>query len=506
MVGATTIPAGIGSSADRPRRLSYGTPIVQMDQVLRDVVVQRAVGALAASDISTIDFDHRRVTPGSLFCCVRGEHHDGHRFAEAAVRRGAVGLVVERQLALAVPQAVVGAGQVRAAMAAAACQLWGHPSRTLTTVGVTGTNGKTSVTHLVAAVLGAAGRPTSVIGTLSGARTTPEAPDLQRQLAAALADGWRAAAVEVSSHALVQLRVRGTRFAVGVFTNLAHDHLDFHGTMDRYFEVKASLFEQEECRQAVLNADDPWVATLGRRLAGRSQPLAWYSAAEASDVAVGVDYTRFVWRHRPVRLALPGAFQVANALAAAHVGLALGMDEAEVVEGLGAAGRIPGRFEVVAGPPEVPVTVVVDFAHTPAALTVALASARAIAGRSGRVLCVFGCGGDRDHDKRAPMGAAALEGADLVVVTSDNARSEDPALIAAAVTAGIDAAGRARTTTVLDRAAAIAEAVSAARHGDVVLIAGKGHETTQDIGGRVLAFDDRQVAAHVVADRFGVAL
>lgn len=476
-----------------------------MDQVLQDVAPLRAVGALASTEITAVDYDHRRVRPGSLFCCVRGARHDGHDFASAAVERGATGLVVERELAIAAPQAIVGPGQIRMAMAAASAQLWGHPSRALTTIGVTGTNGKTSVTHLVAAVLAAAGRPTCVIGTLSGARTTPEAPDLQRQLAAALASGRRAAAVEVSSHALVQLRVRGTRFAVGVFTNLAHDHLDYHRTMERYFEAKASLFEHEECRAAVLDADDPWVATLGERLAHRALPLEWYSAGEASEVELSREETRFVWRGRPVRLALAGAFQVSNALAAAHVGLVLGLDEAEVVEGLGSAGKVPGRFEVVAGPPEVPVTVVVDFAHTPEALAGALATARALAGRSGRVLCVFGCGGDRDHDKRAPMGAAALAGADLLVVTSDNARTEDPARIAADVVAGFDQAARARTTTILDRAAAISEALSAADDGDVVLVAGKGHETTQEIGGRTIAFDDRQVAARVVAERFGTA-
>lgn len=476
-----------------------------MDQVLQDVVPLRTVGSLASSEIVAVDYDHHRAVPGSLFCAVRGAHHDGHRFASAAIERGATGIVVERELPVAVPQAIVGAGGVRPAMAAASCQLWGHPSRRLTTVGVTGTNGKTSVTHLVAAVLGAAGRPTCVIGTLSGARTTPEAPDLQRQLARALEDGRRAAALEVSSHALVQQRVRGTWFAVGVFTNLAHDHLDYHHTMARYFDAKASLFEREECGAAVLNADDPWVATMGARLAGRALSLAWYSTTEASQVELAPEGTRFRWRGRTVRLALSGAFQVANALAAAHVGLVLGVEEAEIVEGLAGAGGVPGRFEVVASPPKVPVTVVVDFAHTPEALAQALASARAIAGRAGRVLCVFGCGGDRDHEKRGPMGAAALAGADLLVVTTDNPRSEDPLAIAAEVLSGFDDAARARTATILDRSAAIAEALSCAEPGDVVLIAGKGHETTQELADRTIAFDDRQVAAHAVAERFGVA-
>ncbi len=466
---------------------------MRMDRLLQDVVLVGARGDIGAPEIGSVAYDHRDVEPGALFCCVAGASHDGHRYAAQAVAAGAVGVLGERPVDVAVPQALVAPGQVRPAMALASCRLWGQPSRDLTTIGVTGTNGKTSVTYLTAAALQAGGLPTVVIGTLSGARTTPEAPDLQRRLAAAVADGCRAAAVEVSSHALVQSRVHGTWFSAAVFTNLAHEHLDYHGTMEAYFEAKASLFDAERCALAVVNADDPWGRRLVERLAGTGVAVTTFSLEEAVDVQVGGGPTRFTWRGRRVELGVRGAFQVPNALAAATAAAAVGVAEDDVVAGLAAAGPVPGRFEVVAGPPASPVTVVVDFAHTTDALVAALASARQVAG-SGRVLCVFGCGGDRDRDKRPRMGAAAAEHADVVVITSDNPRGEDPEAIIAAVRVGIEP-GRSDVWVVADRRAAIELAVGAARPGDVVLVAGKGHETTIERAGRVVPFDDRAVAA-----------
>lgn len=496
---AGTIPAGAGIVTDRPCRHPRGPSIVQLDQLFQDVATTRHGAALPAVAVSTIAFDHRRVVSGALFCCIRGEHDDGHEFAAAAVEKGAVALLVDHPLPLPVPQVVVGADEVRRVMAIASCRLWGEPSRALTTVGVTGTNGKTSVTHLLAAVLDAAGQPTTVIGTLSGTRTTPEAPDLQCQLAAALASSRQAAVVEVSSHALVQSRVHGTWFAAGVFTNLAHDHLDFHGSMDAYFAAKALLFENEHCAQAVVNRDDPWGRMLVERLRRRGMPVWTYSLDDAEDIRSDAQRTTFSWREKRVSMAMAGGFQVANALAAATTAAALGVEADTIVAGLARARPIPGRFEVVVGPPSVPFTVVVDFAHTPDALAVALQSARAITGPGGRVLCVFGCGGDRDRAKRPDMGSVAAAGADLVVVTADNARGEDVRRIADDVMAGIGVEASRRTSVLLDRRAAIESAVSRSSSGDVVLVAGKGHERTLDIGGRSVPFDDRQVVAEAVA-------
>jgi UDP-N-acetylmuramoyl-L-alanyl-D-glutamate--2,6-diaminopimelate ligase len=496
---ACTIPAGTGIATDRPCRHRRGSSIVQLDQLLQDVATTRHDAALPAVAVSTIAFDHRRVVEGALFCCLRGEHHDGHEFAAAAVEKGAVALLVDHQLPLSVPQVVVGADEVRRVMAIASCRLWGEPSRTLTTVGVTGTNGKTSVTHLLAAVLEAADRPTTVIGTLSGARTTPEAPDLQCQLAASLASGQRAAAVEVSSHALVQARVHGTWFAAGVFTNLAHDHLDFHGTMEAYFAAKALLFEEEHCAQAVVNGDDRWGRVLVERLQRRGVRVRTYSLDDAGDIESDAQRTAFSWRGHRVSMTMAGGFQVANALAAATTAAALGVEDDTIVAGLARARPVPGRFEVVAGPPSVPFTVVVDFAHTPDALAAALYSARAITGPGGQVRCVFGCGGDRDRAKRPDMGSVAAAGADMVVVTADNARGEDVGRIADEVMAGIGVEARRRTSVLLDRRAAIEAAVNRSSPGDVVLVAGKGHERTLDVGGRSVPFDDRQVAVDAVA-------
>lgn len=457
-------------------------------------------------------FDTRDVHPGSLHCCLPGDRVDGHDLAPAAVAAGAVALLGERRLDVDVPQVRVGTGQARPAMAAAAASLWGHPARALRMVGVTGTNGKTTVTHLLGCVLEANGWPTGVLGTLSGPGTvgvsstagpsrrggtgpprpgtTPEAPLLQELLAGYRAQGRVAVAMEVSSHALVQHRVDAIYYQVAVFTNLSQDHLDYHGTMDSYFRAKAELFTAERAEVGVINADDAW----GRRLLESAPvPTDSFSLTEARDLELGSGASRFSWQGCRVALGLGGAFNVANALAAAHAARQLGVPPATVAEGLSLAGTIPGRYERVdVGQP---FSVVVDYAHTPAALEQVLGAARQEAS-GGRVLVVFGCGGDRDRAKRPRMGAVAAERSDLAVVTTDNPRSEDPAAIIAEVTAGVGRTGA--LVVEPDRAAAIKLALAAARPGDVVVVAGKGHETGQQTAAGRLHFDDREAVAEAL--------
>jgi UDP-N-acetylmuramoyl-L-alanyl-D-glutamate--2,6-diaminopimelate ligase len=465
-----------------------------MDRLLEEVEVIEAHGDPGTTEVTAIAFDSRQVEPGALFCCLPGRAGDGHDYAGEAVAKGAAALLVERRLALDVTQAVVAAGTARPAMARLACAFFGQPARSLLTVGVTGTNGKTTVTHMLASIFEAHRWPTTVIGTLDGVRTTPESPVLQGLLAAARDSAQHAVAMEVSSHALALARVDGIRFDAAVFTNLSHDHLDFHGTVDDYFAAKASLFTPERAALAVVNEDDPW----GRRLMVRSAvPAVGYSMREVSDIESDPHGTTFTWRARRVELALAGRFHVANALAAATTAAALGVPEDVVVVGLEAAAPVPGRFEVVDTP--APFTVVVDYAHTPDGLQVALDSARELAGER-RVLCVFGCGGDRDHEKRPAMGAVAARGADVAVLTSDNSRNEDPDAIIAEVLTGV---GASDLIVRRDRAEAIDVVIGLAEPGDVVVVAGKGHEQVLEIGRQRLPFDDRRVAAAAAHRRFG---
>ncbi len=459
-----------------------------------------AVGPDAALDadaagtvVRGIEHDSRRMMAGALFACVRGAHTDGHDHAGEAVARGAVALLIDRDVDANVP--VVRVPDVRAALGRAAACCWGNPSARLDVVGVTGTNGKTTVTHLLAAVLRAAGRRTAVLGTLSGVRTTPEAPELQRILAGCVAAGDAAVAMEVSSHALELGRVDGTRFAAAVFTNLSQDHLDFHGSMEAYFAAKARLFDPSRTSTAIVDVDDPYGLRIADLARSRGLTVAEVRGADATVVASDAGSTTFRWRGRTVRLPLAGAHNVANALAAATTALELGLDLDDVAAGLAAAAVPAGRFEPVeAGQP---FAVVVDYAHTPDALDRVLAAARDLVGSEGRVLVVFGCGGDRDPGKRAPMGAVASQRADVVVITSDNPRGESPAAIAGQVRSGV--VSGCTTVVELDRRRAIAATFALARPGDLVVIAGKGHETTQQIGDTVVDFDDRVVAREELA-------
>jgi len=483
-------------------------PSVRMTRLLDEIEVLETSGDPALVDVRGIEHDSRRVAGGDLFCCLVGQRADGHDHATDAVARGAVGVLCERivpGLPHGVVQARVAPGTARRAMARAAGAFWGHPARSLVMAGVTGTNGKTTVAQLLGAVLERAGHPTTVVGTLSGTRTTPESTDLQRLLAgvrdANPPSPRPAVAMEVSSHALVQSRVDGIRFDVAVFTNLSHDHLDFHGTMEAYFEAKALLFGADRTKVAVVHADDPW----GRRLVERlAVPVVCVHDDQVGDVQLAVGRSRFTWRGISVTVDLTGKMNVRNAHVAAEAAVALGVAPETVAEGLAAVRSVPGRMEpvAVAGKGVSDVDVLVDYAHTPAALETVLGEASRLArAHGGRTIVVFGCGGDRDVAKRPMMGEIASRLADVVVVTSDNPRSEDPGKIIDEVVAGIRPTRGADVVLEPARAVAIDVAIRTARAGDVVVVAGKGHETTQTIGVRAVPFDDRRVAAEALARR-----
>jgi UDP-N-acetylmuramoyl-L-alanyl-D-glutamate--2,6-diaminopimelate ligase len=439
------------------------------------------------AEVVAVTHDSRQVTPGAMFCCVPGTVTDGHAFAADAVALGATSLLVDHEVDLDVTQVVV--GDVRRTMGQVAAAFHGHPSSALDIVGVTGTNGKTTTVWLLRSIFEAAGRPTGMIGTLTGARTTPESTDLQALLAEQRDAGITTIAMEVSSHALAQWRVEGTRFRVGIFTNLSRDHLEYHETFEEYFAAKARLFEPGQTDVGVVNADDP----RGRLLADAAHiPTFTYSLSDVTDIDVHEDRSECTWRGRRLVVPLGAVFNLSNALAAAAAATELGIDDDTIVAGIGGAPQAPGRFEMVdAGQP---FSVVVDYSHTPDGLENVLRAAREMT--DGQLTVVFGCGGDRDPGKRPEMGEVAARLADVAVITSDNPRSEDPQAIIEAVRAG--ASGPAYVIVEPDRRAAIELALARATNGDVVVIAGKGHETTQTIGSEVIPFDDRVVAREVL--------
>jgi len=456
-------------------------------------------GAVPDVDVHGIRLDSRRVAPADVFCCVPGEVTDGHDHAAEAVARGAEALVVDHVLDVDVAQLVV--DDVRPAMAWLSSTFHDDPTASMRVIGVTGTNGKTTTAHLVKSILDHAGHPSGLVGTLTGARTTPEAPHLQASLRTMLDDGMAAVAMEVSSHALVQHRVTGVSFDVAVFTNLSPDHLDYHGSMEAYFEAKERLFRPQTLRAAVINEGDAHGRLLLERLEGSDLELTPYSIALAEDRKARLDGSSFVWRGEAVDLSLPGSFNVENAVAAAEAVRHLGLSDDAIAAGLSAAGQVAGRFEVVAPRSASSPAVIVDYSHTPAGIEEVLRSVREI-DATARICVVFGAGGDRDREKRPLMGAAAAAGADDVVVTSDNPRSEDPLEIIAEVVSGI--ADDSHVVVEPDRRAAIELGLGSRHAADVVVIAGKGHETTQAIGDQVLDFDDRQVAREILAQR-GIA-
>ena len=446
--------------------------------------------------VSGITHDSRLVTEGVLFACIRGEHTDGHDHAGEALARGATSLVVDHRLDLpAAGQLVV--ADVRPCLGWIARSVYGAPSDSLGVIGVTGTNGKTTTAHLLAAILTAAGRHTGVIGTLTGARTTPEATELQARLSEFVERGDDVVVMEVSSHALALHRVEGTQFQVGVFTNLGEDHLDLHGSMESYFRAKARLFEEGRTQIGVVNVDDVY----GRLLAdSASIDIVPFSQQDASDVVVGAGSMVLTWRGTELSVPLGGGFNVMNVLAAATAAATIGIDRSSIVDGLEGVTPVAGRFQHVDGAGN-GIDVIVDYAHTPEGLTSLLSSARELTSGDGRVIVVFGCGGDCDAGKRPNMGAAAAAGSDVTIVTSDNPRHEQPMAIIDAIVAGVDPADRLHLVIEPDRGAAIARAIDAARQGDLVVIAGKGHETTQVVGDVATPFADATVAEAALAKR-----
>jgi UDP-N-acetylmuramoyl-L-alanyl-D-glutamate--2,6-diaminopimelate ligase len=457
-------------------------------------------------EISSLAYSTQSVTPGALFFCVPGFRADGHDFAPAAVERGAVALVCQRPLGLGVPEVIV--PDVRAAMGPAAARFYGDPTGELDVVGITGTNGKTTTAFLVRHLLEADGRSCGLLGTVKRIvggveeeveRTTPEAIDLQATFRRMLDGGDRACAMEVSSHALELGRVVGIRFACRAFTNLTQDHLDFHDTMDAYFEAKRRLFQEPGGTQ-VVNVDDEY----GRRIAAETEAVTFAIDREADYRARDVEFdlmgSRFTCEtpDGPLELEspLPGLFNVENVLAAVAAVRALGVPAATIAEALHTFGRVPGRFEPVDEGQEF--GVLVDYAHTPDSLENVLRAAREVT--RGRLHVVFGAGGDRDRGKRPLMGAAARRLADRVLVTSDNPRNEAPEAIIDQVMKG--AAPDAERE--VDRRRAIARAVETAEPGDVVVIAGKGHEQGQEFeNGRKEPFDDVAVAREALRARLG---
>jgi UDP-N-acetylmuramoyl-L-alanyl-D-glutamate--2,6-diaminopimelate ligase len=534
------------------------------DLIPAELGARSVAGAAAEVDVACLAYDSRRVRAGALFFCVPGARSDGHDHAAQAVRAGAAALVVERPLGTGVPEIVV--RSARAAMGPVAARFYGDPTAELGVVGVTGTNGKTTTAFLVRALLQASGWRCGLLGTVTSVvggrerptdpgsagaategsasgiplpasqRTTPEAIDLQADFRAMLDGGERACAMEVSSHALALGRTDGVRFAAAIFTNLTQDHLDFHGTMEAYFQAKRRLFvpaasggRSEPTHPepthpggaaggggperpggapgvSVINLDDPY----GRRLAAELPDAVTFAIERnadyrARDVRVGHGGCRLHVEtphgERSLSLGLPGRFNVANALGALAAVHALAGDLDTLVAALERGVRVPGRFEPVEEGQEF--AVLVDYAHTPDSLEKVLRTARELA--AGRVICVFGAGGDRDRGKRPLMGEVAARLAEIVVVTSDNPRSEEPGAIIAQI---VEGAARARTVGAsavaveADRREAIDRAIAAARPGDVVVIAGKGHEQGQELaGGAKVPFDDVTVAREALRGR-----
>jgi len=491
------------------------------EQVFRGVSATEWRGT--GVDVGGVEYDSRRVSAGDLFVAMRGGSADGNKFIDSALAKGAVAVVTDSREAFEtlrmkhqdVPAALVLHG--RRALAEASAAIFGHPERRLALTGVTGTNGKTTTAFLLESLLRSVGRQGVLIGTIethvgdevrASEHTTPESRDVLRVFADGVAVGATEAVMEMSSHALEQERVWGLPVEVAIFTNLTQDHLDYHQTMERYFAAKMRLFEGVGAvppRVAVVNIDDEY----GRRIlqaAGRSQVVT-YGLGEGADFRAGsvrmrAGETRFTMFTPAgvveMQSSLTGRVNVYNLLAASAAAFARGLTLDEIVAGAARGAQVPGRFQVV--PSDSGITVVVDYAHTDDALRNLIALARElVAPRGGRVITLFGCGGDRDKTKRPKMGRAAGEGSDLVVLTSDNPRSEDPSAIIAEALAGVEATG---TTCIVeeDRRGAIEIAIRAARAGDIVLLAGKGHEKVQILAEGTVPFDDASVASEVLRE------
>jgi UDP-N-acetylmuramoyl-L-alanyl-D-glutamate--2,6-diaminopimelate ligase len=467
---------------------------MELDQLIAALAPTEVLGR-APIEIADLAYDARAAGPGSLFFCVPGTRTDGHEFAPTALGNGAVALVVERPLAVDAPQLVV--PSARAAMAVAADEFFGRPTEELQVAGVTGTNGKTTTAFLLYAILAAAGRRPGLLGTIESrvggerrpaVRTTPEAIDLQREFREMLDAGDRSAAVEATSHGSALGRLDRVRFSALVFTNLTQDHLDFHGTLEAYFDAKRRLFTETRPPAAV-NVGDEHGRRLAEELRGHNELLTFGLLDDADirpeELELGPRGARFTAAGIELETRLRGRFNVENVLGAVAAAKLLEIPDDSIAYGVKELRGVPGRFEAV--DEGQPFTVLVDYAHTPDSLENVLRTARDLA--QNRVLCVFGCGGDRDRGKRPLMGRIATELADVAIVTSDNPRSEEPEAIIAEILEGATDA-----EVEPDRRKAIARAIGEAVEGDVVVVAGKGHEQGQQFADRTIPFDDREVA------------
>jgi UDP-N-acetylmuramoyl-L-alanyl-D-glutamate--2,6-diaminopimelate ligase len=464
---------------------------MQLGDILDDVSIDVATSSL---EISRVEIDSRRCGPGALFFAMPGTHQHGAAFAREAVALGAECVVGDLRMDLDAPVVVVPQSQLPALLAHASATISGHPESKTKLVGVTGTNGKTSVTTILASLARALGWNAASIGTLTNERTTPAGPELYRTLAQ-LVSGFDAeqrnsvVALEVSSHALDQRRIEGLRFCVAAFTNLSHDHLDYHGTMEEYFSTKARLFQTEYAKHAVIWVDDPYGARLSELT---DLPLTRVSRGDASEVMSSLRGSTFFWRQHLVNSPLVGGYNVDNALMAMAIMSDLGADDAQIAASMADVSSVPGRFDVLYGRG---ITVIVDYAHTPDGLERLLDDVHTLE-PEGRLITVFGAGGDRDRSKRPEMGRAASRVSDLTIITSDNPRSEEPDDIIDAVMSGVGP--DARVLRESDRRRAIALAIESANAGDVVVLAGKGHESTQTVGELVIPMDDRVIAKELL--------
>lgn len=481
---------------------------------LIDAVPDAEVLGSAAPNITGVAYDSRKVQPGDLFVCIEGARFDGHDYIPDAIARGAVAVVIAKSVSLPPDFPALRVANSRQALGLLAQRFYGDPTARLTLVGITGTNGKTTSTYLLKSILEAAGYKTGLTGTietilgdkrLPATRTTAESLDFLRLMAQMVDEGITHGVAEVSSHAIALDRIVGSRYAYGLLTNISQDHLDFHQTLEHYVETKAAFFATLG-RGAVINFDE---THKGRFLAKCQVPVLTYglregAAVRATDLKTTPQGTSFMVNHRggtfPIQIPLIGDFNVYNALGVIAVALQMFLDPQAIQRGLAQAPQVPGRFETVDLGQDF--LVVVDYAHTPDGLENVLKTARSLV-PTGQILCVFGCGGDRDRGKRPRMGRVAADLADYVVVTSDNPRSEDPERICAEIEGGIESGALPTQgyVRILERSSAIEHAIGRAGPGDLVLIAGKGHETQQEFKGRTIQFDDRQVAKEALRKR-----
>ena len=493
---------------------------LRLTDLTKELDASVATGRLDAEP-RDVTHDSRECQPGSVFVAIRGANFDGHRYVAQAVQLGAICVISERELQVEAP-AWIQVPDSRSALARAAAAVHGHPSKQLKLVGITGTNGKTTTAHLIDSIIGASEGQSAMFGTVShriagqeldARNTTPEASDVQRMLARAVSAGCRSAVMEVSSHAIELHRADALNFAAAVFTNLTRDHLDYHPTMERYFAAKEKLFNGSlgaDPLVSVINADDEHGVKLLGTARGRKITYGLVNGADVrtDEFALSPRGLEFVAKTPSGKIEissrLVGRPHVYNILAAVASGLALGFGVGEIAEGVASCQTVAGRFEQVwlADSQQPPFTVIVDYAHSDDALSNVLHTARELAGRGGRVITVFGCGGDRDRTKRAPMGEIASSLSDVAIVTSDNPRSEDPAAIIADIEVGLSRTGR-PYLRLPDRREAIFRAIAEAREGDVVLIAGKGHETYQVLRDQTIHFDDHEVAREAMMKRRG---